>query len=99
MKQLDNLARFISWGHKRDFTELHWSILASLGALSFVVAGYWGLALSSVVPSLIESTNKFGLPPLAIGLWVLIGVYAIAAWYFGCIASRCHTILYERWFK
>lgn len=99
MKQLDKLARFLSWGRKRDFRELHWSILALLGALSFLVAGYWGLALSNVVPSLIEATNKFGLPPLAIGLWLLIGAYAITVWYFGCVASRCHTILYERWFK
>lgn len=99
MKQLYKLARLITGRHKRTFAEMHWSVLALLGAASFLVAGYFGLALSKIVPSLIDTTNKYGLPPLAVGLWLLIGVYAVGIWYFGCIASRCHTVLYDRWFK
>jgi hypothetical protein len=99
MKQLDKLANLLTGRRKRNFDEMHWSLLALLGSASFLVAGYWGLALSQIVPSLIETTNKHGLPLLAVGLWLLVGAYAIAVWYFGCIAARCHTILYERWFK
>lgn len=99
MKQLDKLAHLITGRRKRNFIEMHWSLLALLGGLSFLVAGYWGLALSAVVPNLVDATNKFGLPPIAVGLWLLVGIYAVGVWYFGCIASRCHTVLYDRWFK
>jgi len=99
MKQLDKLARLLTGRRKRTFAEMHWSLLALLGGLSFLVAGYWGLALSKIVPVLIDTTNKYGLPPLATGLWLLIGVYAVGIWYFGFIASRCHAVLYDRWFK
>ncbi len=99
MKQLDRLAHLITGRRKRNFAEMHWSLLALLGSLSFLVAGYWGLALSAVVPGLIEATNKYGLPPIAVGLWFLVAIYSVGVWYFGCIASRCHTILYDRWFK
>lgn len=99
MKQLDRLAHLFSGRHKRDFIEMHWGVLALLGSLSFLVAGYWGLAISTVIPGLIDATNKFGLPHIAVGLWLLVGVYAVGVWYFGCIASRCHTVLYGRWFK
>jgi hypothetical protein len=99
MSQLDKLAQFIIRRPNCAFDDLHWSILVVLGGLSFIGAGYWGLAISTVVLDLIKATNKAGLPPLAIGLWLLIGFYAIAVWYFGCIASRCHGVLYERWFK
>ena len=99
MKQLDRFALFVTQRRKRNFADFHWSLLVVLGGLSFLVAGYWGLALSNIVPSLISATNKFGLPPLAIGLWLLVGIYAVAVWYFGCIASRCHAVLYDRWFK
>jgi hypothetical protein len=99
MKQLDKLANLLTGRRKRNFDEMHWSLLSAIGAASFLVAGYWGLALSQVVPILIEATNMHGLPPLAVGLWALIGTYAIIVWYFSCIAARCHSILYERWFK
>ena len=99
MKQLDRLAHLITVRRKRNFAEMHWSLLALLGSLSFLVAGYWGLALSAVIPGLIETTNKYGLPPIAVGSWFLVAIYSVGVWYFGCIASRCHTILYDRWFK
>ncbi|MGJ3257680.1 MAG: hypothetical protein ACFE0K_15305 [Alcanivorax sp.] len=97
---MDELVSLLTSGQKkRTFAEVHSLFLVLLGALSFIVAGYWGLALSAVVPDLIAKTNKFGLPPLAIGSWFLIGIYAAITWYFGCIASRCHAVLYEKWFK
>lgn len=100
MKHLEKLTHLIRIRSKeKTFAEMHWLILVLFGGTSFIVASYWALALSSIVPELLEATNKFGLPPLAIGLWLLVGGYAIAVWYFGCIASRCHTVLYERWFK
>lgn len=97
MKQSD-AALYTQRRCKRQFSDLHWSLLVFMGGLSFLVAAYWGLALSKLVPNLIETTNKFGLPPLALKLWLIIAIYAAGTWFFGCIASRCHSILYERWF-
>jgi len=99
MGQLDTLAGIIDRRNRKKFSELHSAILAVLGAASFLIAGYWGLMLSTVVPDLIEATNEHGLPPFAIGLWLLLAVYSAIVWYFGCISSRCHSLLYERWFK
>lgn len=100
MSHMDRLVSLLTPGQeKRTLAEVHAFFLVLLGAFSFIVAGYWGMALSAVVPDLIAKTNKFGLPPLAIGAWFLIGIYAAIAWYFGCIASRCHSVLYEKWFK
>lgn len=87
---MDKLASLLTLGQQeRTFAEVHSLFLALTGVLSFIIAGYWGLALSTVVPDLIEKTNKFGLPPLAVGSWLLVGIYAAITWYFGCIASRC----------
>ena len=99
MKHLDKLASKISRRDKKKFSELDSPILAILGAASFIIAGYWGLMLSTVVPDLIDATNEHGLPPLAIRIWLLLALFSAIVWYFGCIASRCHSLLYERWFK
>ncbi|MBZ2188238.1 hypothetical protein K8B33_03970 [Alcanivorax sp. JB21] len=97
---MDKLVSLLTLGkQERTFAEVHSIFLVLLGALSFIVAGYWGLALSTVILDLIEKTNKYGLPPLAVGLWFLVGIYAAITWCFGCIASRCHAVLYEKWFK
>ena len=61
MKQLDRFSHLISGSHKRDFIEMHWGLLALLGSLSFLVAGYLGLAISTVIPGIIVATNKFRL--------------------------------------
>lgn len=99
MKVLDKVASFITRRKKMTFDELNDSFLAVLGVLAFLVAGYWGLMLSDVVPEFIKLVNENGISLIAIGLAMLLGSFGISVWFFGCISARCHTLLYERWFK
>lgn len=99
MKVLDKAASFLTRRKKKTFEELDDWLLAVLGRVAFLVAGYWGLMLGDVVPDFIKIVNKNGLSPTAIGLTLLLGGFGISVWFFGCIAARCHTLLYERWFK
>ena len=99
MKLLDSFAKLITQKNENKFKDLHGLILCLLGASAFLVACYWGLMLKDVVPPLITATNKAGFSSFALKLWLFLGSYAVAVWYFGCIATRCHAVLYERWFK
>jgi len=84
---------------KKTFSALHGAILIFIGAMSFCVAGYWGLMLKDVVPVFIEATNKSEISWLVVAVWILLGAYASAVWVCGCLATRAHAILYDRWFK
>lgn len=99
MKVLDTAARFLTRRRKKSFEELNDWLLAVLGMSAFLVAGYWGLMLSDVVPEFITIVNANGISLTAVGLAMLLGGFGISVWFFGCIAARCHTLLYERWFK
>lgn len=99
MKVLDKAVRFFTRRKKKTFEELDDFLLAVLGVLAFLVAGYWGLMLGDVVPEFIKIVNENGISLMAIGLALLLGVFGITVWFFGCISARCHTLLYERWFK
>jgi uncharacterized membrane protein len=99
MKILDKAVKSITRRKKSSFEELNDWVLALLGALTFLVAGYWGLMLSKVVPEFIKAVNTHGISLFAIGLALLLGGFGISVWFFGCIAARSHTLLYERWFK
>jgi hypothetical protein len=99
MKILDSVTGFITRNKKRSFEELSDWMLAVLGVVAFLVAGYWGLMLSEAVPGFIKETNQTGISLPAVGLGLLLGGFGLSVWFFGCIAARCHTLLYERWFK
>ena len=99
MKILDKAARVITKRKKRRFDELNNLFLAIMGILAFFIAGYWGLMLGEVVPQLIKVVNKNGISPNAIGLTLFLGSFGIIFWFFGCVAARCHSLLYERLFK
>lgn len=83
----------------RAIKDMHWGWLMVFGAASFLMAGYCGYLISEAAPRLMVATNKTGLPLAAIGLWMLLALYAAAVWYFGCVAARCHAVLCDRWFK
>ncbi|WP_417527519.1 hypothetical protein [Marinomonas shanghaiensis] len=99
MKVLDKVAGFLTRRKKKTFEELNDWLLAILGVAAFLVAGYWGLMLGDVVPDFIKIVNGNGASLTAFGLAVLLGGFGISVWFFGCIAARCHALLYERWFK
>lgn len=99
MKILDKATSLFTQRNKKTFEELNDWVLAVLGAAAFLAAGYWGLMLSNVVPDFIRIANENSISILTIGLALLLGGFGISVWFFGCIAARCHTVLYERWFK
>ena len=99
MKVLNKAASFLTRRRKKSFEDLNDWLLAVLGMSAFLVAGYWGLMLSDVVPEFIKIVNGNGISLTAVGLAMLLGGFGISVWFFGCIAARCHTLLYERWFK
>lgn len=57
-ERLMKLASLITGYQKQNFDEVHWSLLAVLGIVSFLFAGYFGLAASQIIHSLMETTNK-----------------------------------------
>lgn len=74
--------------------------LILLGGPSFLVAGYWTLMLKDVVPEYIKTVNKVGyIDAMGTAIGLVLLAYGIQIWFFGCIAARCHSVLYERWFK
>jgi hypothetical protein len=102
-KLLALFSRLLQWWHTRKryhFGSMPDWMLALFGGASFLEAGYWGLALSEVVPDFMKTVNKLGYIDMlggAIGL--LLMLLSIQLWFLGAIAARCHSILFERWFK
>ncbi|GJL54054.1 MAG: hypothetical protein NPIRA02_11860 [Nitrospirales bacterium] len=75
-----------------------WGLLI-YGTSSFLVAGYWGLVLSNIVPDFVKEVNKIGISPTAVMVGLILGLLSLKFWLFGCIATRCHALIYDRWFK
>lgn len=84
---------------KRQLHELNDWMLAILGSLSFLIAGYWSLVVADVLPSLINLTNHNGLTRARAVIFVFLGTLGVSIWFFGCLAARCHSLLFERHFR
>ncbi|OLQ89693.1 hypothetical protein BIY22_19220 [Vibrio panuliri] len=58
-----------------------------------------GLMLGEVVPSFIKlsNANPISIQMIMFGLFLVF--LGVLFWVFGCIAARCHSLLYDRWFK
>ncbi|MEN7431411.1 hypothetical protein VA599_11675 [Chromobacterium sp. TRC.1.1.SA] len=70
-----------------------------VGALSFIVSGFYLFVLGDVLPDLIKTSNKVPLEdwwPKGVLLWLFCGVLALLVWPFAVIAQRCHEVLKER---
>jgi len=73
--------------------------LALIGIISFLIAGYWGMAVADVLQDLVKMTNRGGLSWIRTAGFALLGLLGIAIWFYGCIAARCHSSLFERHFR
>ncbi|MCG8993228.1 hypothetical protein LH427_09610 [Laribacter hongkongensis] len=72
------------------------------GAFCFLTSGYYLLALSEILPSLIKVSNKLPLRdwwPQGVGLWLICGILALAVWPTVAIAQECHEVLKARLLK
>lgn len=99
MKTLDRMVQFLRVRKVISYGELSDGVLATLGILSFLSASYWGLMLGDVVPGFVSDVNELGVSWPAVGWALVLGGFGVSVWFFGCIAARCHSILYDRWFK
>lgn len=97
MRVLNKLISYTTKQNKTKFEDFHDIFLIVLGIPSFLIAGYWGVMLGSVIPKIIKIVNEKGLDFDAIPL--ALSFFALGVWFFGCIAARCHSLIYERWFK
>ncbi|WP_312050607.1 hypothetical protein [Acinetobacter courvalinii] len=85
---------------KRKFNQMPDYLLIIIGVPSFLSASYWGLVLGDVVPDFVRAINNQGYMDIfSILISVILLALAAEFWFFSAIAVRCHTILYERWFK
>ena len=74
-----------------------WLVL--LGAPSFLVAGYFGYMFQDAIPGFIKTTNSegFTIDFFRVGMALIFD--SAVTWICACIATRCHNVLYQRWFK
>lgn len=74
--------------------------LILLGGPSFLVAGYWTLMLKEVLPEYLKVVSRLGyIDAIGTTLGLFLLAFGLQVWFFGCIAARCHSMLYDRWFK
>jgi len=96
---LRNIIDFYKERKRTYFEDLNDWALALGGVISFLVAGYFGLVLSGIVPNFVKIINQSSITKEAIVIGLLLGFYGLIFWFFGCIAARCHSLIYERWFR
>ncbi len=84
---------------KRQLHEMNDWLLAALGGGSFLIAGYWSMALIDVMPALVRATNQHGLNLSAAAAFVFLAGLGVTVWFHGTLAKRCHDILKERHFR
>lgn len=100
MKIFDTLTASWNFRRKYQLQDLSDKALISLGGPSFLIAGYWTLMLKDVVPEYIKAVNRLGyIDATGSALALFLLMFGLQVWFFGCIAARCHSVLYERWFK
>ena len=92
------IAAFQARPRKRLHEHNDWA-LAMVGAISFLIASYWGMAVANVLPSLIDLTNQHGLTWVGAAIFTFLGFLGVSIWFFGCLAAHCHSLLYERHFR
>lgn len=86
-------------GKKQRFDQLGEWGLAALGAPAFLVSSFFLYVITQLWPEIDKSALHLGFTVnLAICL-LPVGGFAVVAWLFGCIALRCHNLLFERLFQ
>lgn len=79
--------------------ELNDWVVALVGSVSFLIAGYWGMGVLKVLPEVISVIDQHGVTLLGAAILVFLGALGSGIWFFGCIAARCHALLFKRHFR
>jgi len=74
-------------------------VLAVLGAVSFLIAGYWTMAMADVLPDLVRATNRHGITVPAAAAFLFLAGLGITIWFHATLAKRCHDLLVDRHFR
>ena len=72
--------------------------LACLGGISFLIAGYWSMAVADVLPDLVTATNQYRLTWSSAAAFLFLGGLGVTIWFYSHLAIRCNSILYGRHF-
>lgn len=99
MKLLNRVGNFCRRKSNKKLEDARSSLLVLIGVLSFLVASYIGFFLGEVIPASVRKLNAGVFSLAAFSLLLTLGIVGLFFWYFTCVASRCHNLLYERWFK
>ncbi|HBS7407762.1 TPA: hypothetical protein MAQ62_005041 [Klebsiella pneumoniae] len=99
MQFFQRIAASFRTRHTWHLHEMSDRVLAPLGATAFLIAGYWVMAVTHVLPDLIATTNQTGLTWVGAAAFTFLGGLGVTIWFYGCLAARCHTILFERHFR
>ncbi|ELK4863845.1 TPA: hypothetical protein ACRMUA_003701 [Pseudomonas aeruginosa] len=96
---MDFFRRVTAAFHQRRKWHLHelsdW-VLAPLGAVSFLIAGYWVMVVTDVLPGLVTLTNQHGLTWSGAAAFAFLGGLGVKTWLFSLVACRCNSLLVER---
>lgn len=99
-KILNRMRQYLKNRKKRELRAMPDFLLVLLGGPSFLIAGYWGIVLTDVVPDFIRAVNKLGyIDPLISMMGLILLALSGLLWFYTTLAARCHSLLYERWFK
>ena len=70
-----------------------------IGITSFLLSSIMTVIVAEVIDEYLATINNVGFNKVTIVLGVILGLLGAAIWYFGCVAARCHSLLYVKWFK
>ena len=99
MKLMNIIIQFTSQRKLHEFEDAKDLEVILIGVPFFVFSCLIGYYLNKFISAMINATATHGIS-VSIGVWWLaIAFLACVFWVFSCIATRCHSMLYERWFK
>ena len=99
MKLINLIIQFTSQRKIHEFEDADNLEVTMISVPFFVFAYLIGYYINKFIPAMINATATDGISVSIIAWWVAIAFFACLFWIFSCIATRCHSVLYERWFK
>ncbi|MBI3102241.1 MAG: hypothetical protein HYY98_11910 [Burkholderiales bacterium] len=57
------------------------------------------MAVAKILPVMVIATNRHGLTSSGAAVFAILGSLGLVIWFYGCLAARCHAVLFERHFR
>ena len=82
-----------------SFDDLKSWVLVVIGVFCFLLAGFLGMILTDQMRGMIRAFDEVGIDGYVAVITIVVSMCLGAAmWFSGCVAARCHAVLYRRWF-